>query len=296
MAKAMSCASLLLLLGLFLVHWKGVVCLKLMRVHVPHYKIRGEMAFLECQFDMERDTLYSVKWYKDNEEFFRYVPRLKTRITSYRVEGVHVNHDLSHSKQVVLNNVNLKSAGIYKCEVNAEAPSFDSVNGQGRMTVVHLPTDGPEITGEKKEYDVGDTLDVNCTSGRSYPPAKLTWYINDYPVELTSLVEYDPQVHHNGLVTSTLGLRFPLHAQHFQGGSLKVKCAATISTVFWQGDRESVVENQQQQQQQRQLAPLIDNKEVMLLVTGAATVVRSACGLVSWFLLTLVANLATPGL
>lgn len=41
---------------------------------IPVYKIRGEDAELNCHYDLEGDPLYSVKWYKDDEEFYRYMP------------------------------------------------------------------------------------------------------------------------------------------------------------------------------------------------------------------------------
>lgn len=45
------------------------------------------------------ETLYSVKWYKDNEEFYRYVPKAKTPQTSYKVEGVRVDVSTNVSDQ-----------------------------------------------------------------------------------------------------------------------------------------------------------------------------------------------------
>jgi len=68
-----------------------VLSLKLVRVSVPQYKVRGDMAVLECQYELGGvDKLYSVKWYKDNEEFYRYVPRSDTIKQSFKVEGVRV--------------------------------------------------------------------------------------------------------------------------------------------------------------------------------------------------------------
>ena len=32
----------------------------------------GNEARLSCEFDMEGGTLYSVKWYKDDNEFYRW--------------------------------------------------------------------------------------------------------------------------------------------------------------------------------------------------------------------------------
>lgn len=36
----------------------------------------------------------------------------------------------------MLKRLNLKSSGMYRCEVSAEAPSFSSVEDEGRMEVV----------------------------------------------------------------------------------------------------------------------------------------------------------------
>lgn len=42
------------------------------------------------------------------------------------------------------------------------------------------------INGEEKQYQIGDILSLNCTSGKSSPRSTLTWYIND---ELVSIFE-----------------------------------------------------------------------------------------------------------
>jgi hypothetical protein len=42
----------------------------------------------------------------------------------------------STENQVVLKSVNLSSTGRYRCEVSAEAPSFQTVSDHGDMTVV----------------------------------------------------------------------------------------------------------------------------------------------------------------
>jgi hypothetical protein len=67
-----------------------VLSLKLVRVSVPQYKVRGDMALLECQYELGHNKLYSVKWYKDNEEFYRYLPGSDTIKQSYKVDGVRV--------------------------------------------------------------------------------------------------------------------------------------------------------------------------------------------------------------
>lgn len=74
-------------------------------------------------------------------------------------------------------------------------------------------------------------------------------------VKPEALINYPPFVHRHGLVSQTLGLRFTLSALHFRGGSMRVKCVASVSPVLWQGDRESIVQS----------LPIKDMREALLL-------------------------------
>lgn len=58
---------------------------------VPRYKIRGETAVLKCNYHLEGALLYAVKWYRENEEFYRYVPKSDPQKTSYPVDGIRVD-------------------------------------------------------------------------------------------------------------------------------------------------------------------------------------------------------------
>ena len=39
---------------------------------------------------MEGDTLYSVKWYRNEQEFFRYVPNDRPKLQIFPQEGIRV--------------------------------------------------------------------------------------------------------------------------------------------------------------------------------------------------------------
>ncbi len=39
---------------------------------------------------MEGDTLYSVKWYKDDLEFYRYVPNDNPKLQVFQQKGINV--------------------------------------------------------------------------------------------------------------------------------------------------------------------------------------------------------------
>jgi hypothetical protein len=58
---------------------------------VPPYILLGEIALLQCRFELEKNKLYAVKWYKDEVEFYRYVPRSKPPQQSYVVDGIKVD-------------------------------------------------------------------------------------------------------------------------------------------------------------------------------------------------------------
>lgn len=51
------------------------------------------------------------------------------------------------------------------------------------LSVVVLPNHGPHIAGNGKQYYmIGDEINLNCTSAKSYPASILHWYINDQQV------------------------------------------------------------------------------------------------------------------
>ena len=63
----------------------------MLRLVVPELVLLGEEATLECFYDLEGEDLYSVKWYKGGEEFFRYIPGDEKRITTFSQRGVVVD-------------------------------------------------------------------------------------------------------------------------------------------------------------------------------------------------------------
>ncbi|XP_030558954.1 uncharacterized protein LOC115761349 [Drosophila novamexicana] len=215
----------------------------------------------------EGEELYAIKWYKDNEEFYRYVPKARPAKTSYRVEGVRVIEELSDASRVLLRGLTLNSTGLYRCEISAEAPNFSSVQGEGRLDIVFLPRDGPHIRGQQHQYQIGEYLTLNCTSGKSHPASHLQWFINEQPIlEEQYLHKYNDIVHKHGLITSILGLQLELEPRHFHDGEMRVKCLASISPVLWKGGRESILQRR---------PGIIDNRETMLLVRSSAGQVES---------------------
>lgn len=55
-----------------------------------HNYRRNNYLYYDNDEDMD-ETLYSVKWYKDEEEFYRYVPRANPPQNSYNFDGIKVD-------------------------------------------------------------------------------------------------------------------------------------------------------------------------------------------------------------
>lgn len=65
--------------------------LTLKSIEVPSHRVVGDKAKLVCKFSMEGDTLYSVKWYKNNQEFYRFVPKDRPKLQVFPLKGIHVD-------------------------------------------------------------------------------------------------------------------------------------------------------------------------------------------------------------
>ncbi|KAK8404657.1 hypothetical protein O3P69_007719 [Scylla paramamosain] len=201
----------------------GVEALKLVSISVPAHQVTGKAVELDCNYNLEGDTLYSVTWYRGRDEFYRYTPGDRNPIDIFELPGVAVDTSLSDQRKVTLRPVSLLSSGKYRCEVSADAPSFHTESRSAEMLVVDLPDRVPTITGGRPKYRVGDEVHVNCTSLRSRPAASLMWYINNKQAATENLVEYTPVNDSDGLETSRLGLRFVVGPRHFHSGELRLK-------------------------------------------------------------------------
>ncbi|XP_071454607.1 uncharacterized protein [Hetaerina americana] len=218
--------------------------LRLIGLSVPDTAELGESASLECRFDLGTTgaNLYSVKWYKDDHEFFRYTPDDRPPHTQlFPVHGINLDEAESGVSHVTLRQLSFDSSGSYRCEVSTEAPDFKTVLWSKHMTVWAPPRNDPAVEGVKPSYAVGEDVVGNCTSSRSYPAATLSWFLNGKIVDRFSLVFYDPWSDENGLRTTRLGIRFTAEAHHFRELSpsssppssvtrrvLELRCSATV--------------------------------------------------------------------
>ena len=107
--------------------------------------------------------------------------------------------------------------------------------------VPDLPDQGPVISGTLPRYKKGDLISANCSSISSVPAAKLNWYINGEEATDNMLVPFPPVQDSKGALSSVLGLRLRVKEKTFsKTGDIKIKCTATIQTIYWKSNEESI--------------------------------------------------------
>ncbi|CAO1366922.1 unnamed protein product [Diamesa hyperborea] len=214
-----------------------------MEVKIPTAVRRGESATLQCIYNMEGDSLYSIKWYKGKREFYRYTPKETPSMKIFPVAGINVEMSLSNASQVIVSQVETSISGKFSCEVSADAPTFHTMLVSSDMEIVDIPTDGkPLIDGLLSRYKIGDPVSANCTSEFSKPAANVSWLINDAPASPAQLILYKLPKNDSNLESTILGINFPITQQHFVRGKLKLKCTAKIYELYLQSTERLIEE------------------------------------------------------
>jgi len=70
-----------------------------LQIKVPEAVRRGSSVELACDYDLEGALLYSIKWYKDDQEFFSFVPKEAPPTRVFSVPGIFV--DVSRTSNLI---------------------------------------------------------------------------------------------------------------------------------------------------------------------------------------------------
>jgi hypothetical protein len=69
----------------------GCLALRDVRVIIPVDVSHGDSTTLQCLYDLEGDSLYTVKWYKGEHEFYRFTPRENPSIKIFPLRGLKID-------------------------------------------------------------------------------------------------------------------------------------------------------------------------------------------------------------
>lgn len=79
----------------------GTQGVRLTRMDVPSAVVVGDSIWLNCSYDLEEDQLYSIKWYKNNYEFYRFLengPNDEPTTKEYQLPGINLDVRYKSSK------------------------------------------------------------------------------------------------------------------------------------------------------------------------------------------------------
>ncbi|GIY91105.1 uncharacterized protein CDAR_443801 [Caerostris darwini] len=201
---------------------------KVTELKVPATAVLGESVSLVCSYDLGNEELYVVKWYKDELEFYRYEPKDHNQSVYFPQPGIDIDLSKSGSNTVYLKNVELNSAGTYKCQVSTDAPTYSCVQAVKEMNVIIIPLEGPRISGGEGSYDFGDNVTLICTSAKSKPAAKLRWLVNDELVEDNKTIDHGVIISRDNLEVTSKTLSLPVSEALLSNGKVAIKCEASF--------------------------------------------------------------------
>ena len=98
--------------------------------------VLGQHGALLCDFELLGSQVYSVKWYKDGQEFYRIMPSMEDQFRVFSVPGVTIDQERSNLTTVEVSSIDRHTEGLYSCEVSGKAPSFHTSVSQARVRVV----------------------------------------------------------------------------------------------------------------------------------------------------------------
>ncbi|XP_019754589.2 uncharacterized protein LOC109533651 isoform X1 [Dendroctonus ponderosae] len=200
-------------------------------------KLHDSLIF-RCEFDLEGEPLYTVKWYKGPMEFFRYVPNEDPKMQIFPVSNIQVDLSRSSLNEIVLLDVEQEATGRYKCEVSTDAPNFYTTASSAFLYVVDVPEEDPIMDINKDQSGHTNVIRANCTTPPSYPAMNVTWYINGIKVKETGRksVSLDPLYAYSKNRRSpymTISyLEKEIDENIFQSGAIKVQCISTLFNLY----------------------------------------------------------------
>ncbi|KAF2359223.1 Immunoglobulin-like domain [Trinorchestia longiramus] len=214
--------------------------LNITALEVPEWMEAGSSASLTCSWAPIRSNIWALRWYQGLHEIYRWTPSKPNPMQIFHNPHLTVNPLQSSHGQVLITDVTHGAAGLFRCEISAEAPAFRTVYGEKELKVVTLPRVGPQIEGVQPYYREGDWIDLTCTAGPGRPAPLLVMLINgQLPGHLEPQTVQRVAV--DNLSISRLHLRFVLRHFHLSapsGVAASVRCVSRIPGINYEESSE----------------------------------------------------------
>ncbi|XP_008545871.1 uncharacterized protein LOC103570048 [Microplitis demolitor] len=211
----------------------GATGLKNLKISVPPMVRSGDAVTLSCIYDLQ-GPLYTIKWYFNDQEFYRFVPKAMPTQNSYSVHGMKVNISTSDENSVTLINVSRELTGLYKCEVSEDLPTYHTAMKEQQMQVVDAPDTDPVILVDKHRVEPNEILKANCTSGASHPAPNVTWTLNGAALN-NATMEFkirSRKIPKDKMLMTWSGLELKASSGLFHDSRLRLRCFASINGIY----------------------------------------------------------------
>ncbi|XP_037297014.1 uncharacterized protein LOC115450387 isoform X2 [Manduca sexta] len=104
----------------------------------PRVVQKGKNVTMACLYELHDYGIYSVKWYRGTQEFYRYSPLENPTTRVLPVNGIKIDRLSSNETHVVLLRVMPNLSGNYSCEVIQNAPTYPHYEATARLDVVGI--------------------------------------------------------------------------------------------------------------------------------------------------------------
>ncbi|XP_075225627.1 uncharacterized protein LOC142326797 [Lycorma delicatula] len=191
-------------------------------LRAPRYVSLGNSAMLKCDYSVPHELLHKVEWLRHGRKIFQYVKGRRPPFRNYTIPGAYIDWNSSNERQLFLRSLDFEASSVYSCEVTTETPIYTKPSEEREITVVQSQLEDPRISFRKPVYNVGDWLEVNCTSAPATPTPHVTWLLNGKQVDESNVKSFRQQM----TSTVTAQLRFQIQEDHRE--QLELTCLATI--------------------------------------------------------------------
>ncbi|RZB40342.1 ATP synthase subunit s-like protein, partial [Asbolus verrucosus] len=151
----------------------NVEALKITSLDVP--KSAWDAVKLNCKYDLEGETLYGVKWYKDQSEFFRCLA--DGTVQEFPLKDIKIYHTGSSqtgSCFFELTALTSKSGGEYMCEVSLDRPTFQTVTKTAHLQIIEPSKISNDELSKTPESTPCSTNNAPTESLEKYDPKNVT--------------------------------------------------------------------------------------------------------------------------
>lgn len=201
---------------------------------IPPAVAENSTVNMTCLYDLGEFPLYSVKWYKGNKEFYRFIPKEMPPMKVFPQLGAKVDVNRSNSHSVIIKDVQMDLSGKYRCEVSTDAPKFYTKVESGFLNVARLPKGNLTIRVEKLRYSLGDTVRGNCTTPAGNPPANVTWTVNGHKVKASYVANkyVSRNISADSRQQTMATLDYEIISDSFNSGRLRIACHAAVFHLY----------------------------------------------------------------